>query len=379
MIYIKKNKYDEKSIGGCAISGIINEDGTLISGDVIITSIANMHERANGLGGGFAAYGIYPEFKDKYAFHIMYEEMDSKALAEEMLKRYFILEYDEEIPTTRVKSIKYRPILWRYFLLLKEEVREKFYDETEEDIVVRAVMDINTKVEGAFVFSSGKNMGIFKGVGYPEDIGEFFKLHEYKGYLWTAHGRFPTNTEGWWGGAHPFGILNWSVVHNGEISSYGINIRYLENFGYYCTLQTDTEAIAYLFDLLVRKHKLPLEFACMAMAPPFWDQIERMPENLKKIATAIRIVYGGALLNGPFSVIVAYDKGLIGFNDRIKLRPMVAARKGNTLYIASEESAIRVICKNPDSVWQAEGGVPIIGELKKEVKYEESCRARISN
>jgi len=40
-------------------------------------------------------------------------------------------------------------------------------------------------------------MGAFKGVGYPEDIGVFYKLDEYKAYIWTAHGRFPTNTPGW--------------------------------------------------------------------------------------------------------------------------------------------------------------------------------------
>jgi predicted glutamine amidotransferase len=80
-------------------------------------------------------------------------------------------------------------------------------------------------------------MGVFKGVGYPEEIAAFFCLEQYEGYLWTAHGRFPTNTPGWWGGAHPFNILDWTVVHNGEISSYGINRRYLEQFGYQCTMQ----------------------------------------------------------------------------------------------------------------------------------------------
>lgn len=29
-----------------------------------------MHDRSNGLGGGFAGYGIYPEYKDFYAFHM---------------------------------------------------------------------------------------------------------------------------------------------------------------------------------------------------------------------------------------------------------------------------------------------------------------------
>jgi len=38
------------------------------------------------------------------------------------------------------------------------------------------------------------------------------------------------------GGAHPFNLLNWSVVHNGEITSYGTNRRYIESYGYKCTM-----------------------------------------------------------------------------------------------------------------------------------------------
>ena len=39
---------------GCAISGIFSKSGERISGDKIIKSIATMHDRSNGLGGGFA-------------------------------------------------------------------------------------------------------------------------------------------------------------------------------------------------------------------------------------------------------------------------------------------------------------------------------------
>jgi hypothetical protein len=44
-------------------------------------------------------------------------------------------------------------------------------------------------------------MGVFKAVGFPEDVGEFYMLDEYEGYSWTVHGRYPTNTPGWWGAA----------------------------------------------------------------------------------------------------------------------------------------------------------------------------------
>ena len=361
---MQPNYPNEKEISGCAISGIMSESGRAFSGSQIVDSIANMHERSNGLGGGFAAYGIYPERSEHYAFHLMCADEQSRRSAEEVLERRCVVHDSESIPTRAVDNITNRPVLHRYFVDVSKAEAEKNYEVSEKDLIVRVVMEINSEVDDAYVFSSGKNMGIFKGVGYPEDIGRFYRLDEYDAHIWTAHGRFPTNTTGWWGGAHPFGLLDWSVVHNGEISSYGINRRYLENFDYHCTLRTDTEVVCYLFDLLLRKHGLPAEVACMAMAPPFWDQIDRMPEQKQKLARAVRQVYGGALLNGPFSVVVGHSNGLIAFNDRMKLRPMTAARKGDMLYVASEEAAIRVVCPAPDKLWYAKGGVPIVGKLK---------------
>ena len=107
-------------------------------------------------------------------------------------------------------------------------------------------------------------MGVFKGVGYPEDIGRFYRLEEYQGYCFTAHGRYPTNTPGWWGGAHPFALLDYSVVHNGEISSYDANRRSIEMYGYTCTLQTDTEAVSYThLDVYKRQPFIPMMKACI--------------------------------------------------------------------------------------------------------------------
>ncbi|MFP4176311.1 MAG: class II glutamine amidotransferase [Candidatus Brocadiia bacterium] len=357
------NVLPHKDMSGCSISGVMSENGDLLSGELIIRSIARMHERANGLGGGFAAYGIYPQNPQDYAIHVMYDTAAGRKEAESALDKKCTIRHQEPIPTRQLDSIKARPILWRYFVQLKEEELARNYDKTEQDVMVDLVMEINTTIRDAFIFSSGRNMGVFKGLGYPEQIGDFFRLDEYAACIWTAHGRFPTNTTGWWGGAHPFGLLEWSVVHNGEISSYGINRRYLDNFGYHCAFQTDTEVITYMFDLLVRKHGLPFETACMAMAPPFWEEIERMSEHEATLARTIRNVYGGALLNGPFSVLVGHSGGMIGFNDRIKLRPMVAARDEDRLYVASEEAAIREICPEPETLWRPEGGEPVVGSL----------------
>jgi glutamate synthase domain-containing protein 1 len=155
------------------------------------------------------------------------------------------------------------------------------------------------------------------------------------------------------------------VVHNGEISSYGINRRYLEEFGYHCTLQTDTEVIAYAVDLLVRRHGLPIEIVAKILAPPFWSDIERLPESQQKLFRTLRQVYGSLLMNGPFTIIVAHHGEMIGLTDRIRLRPLTVGVKEQVLYLSSEESAIRLICPDLDSAWIPMGGEPVIGSLKK--------------
>jgi len=353
---------DDKVIANCGLFGMMNLEGRAFSGRDILKAIANMHVRGNGLGGGLAVYGIYPEYEDLYALHIMFQSRPGKEQTESFLKEAFEVVFDEEVPHREAPGVYDPPMVWRYFV--------SHAHDQEDDYVVEKVMFINTKIHDAFVFSSGKNMGVFKGVGYPEDIGNYFCLEDYEGYLWTAHARFPTNTQAWWGGAHPFCILDWTVVHNGEISSYGTNRNFLEMHGYYCTMHTDTEVMAYAVDLLMRRHGLPTEIAAKIMAAPLWSEIDHMPEKEQQMYTILRQVYSGLLINGPFTVIIAHQGEMIGLGDRVRLRPLVAGVKGDMLYLASEEAPMRLICPDLDLTWVPKGGEPIIGRLKtREVIY----------
>lgn len=370
-----KGRIHRRNISGCGLAGMMSEDGRLMSGEGIIRSMEVLHDRSNGLGGGFAGYGIYPDKKEHYALHIMYDDIKAKEMTDLLIDEWFEVDAEEVIPTRKVPGVGKAPLLWRYFVKPSADFNE--CGVCEEDYVIDAVMLVNSTVEGAFIFSSGKNMGAFKAVGFPEDVGKFYRLDEYAGYTWIGHGRFPTNTPGWWGGAHPFTILDWAIVHNGEISSYGINKRYLEMFGYKCTMLTDTEVVAYSFDLLLRRHNLPIELACKALAASFWTDIDRMKAQGKKVADvyeALRIVYGGGLLNGPFAIILGHANGMVGLSDRVKLRPLVAARKDDMLYIASEESAIREVASVLDKVWNPKAGEPVIGELKIPVSDTDAVR-----
>lgn len=353
---------DVRIPSGCAISGIMDRSGARHDGTDILRSIELMHDRSNGLGGGFAAYGIYPDYQELYAFHMLYESPEARMQAESYLNEWFLCEKQEKIPTDNVRTIQNPPHIWRYFLTPHPvKLSESELDEAE--YTMERVFHINAAIDGAFVASSGKNMGAFKGVGYPEEIGEFYRIQDYKAWLWTAHGRFPTNTPGWWGGAHPFTLLNWSVVHNGEISSYDANRRYVEQFGYDCQLQTDTEVITYLFDLLSRRHGYSQEMAAHIMTAPTWDEIDRMDSQDAKFETALRIAYSSALINGPMSVILGSNEGLLAINDRLKLRALMVAEKGSMVYLASEQAAIEVVCPDAENMRSIEGGKPFVVQL----------------
>lgn len=357
----QENRYgDDKVFDACGLFGFIDTSGALHDGNAIIRALISMKERGNGLGAGYAAYGVYPDFADLYALHAMCRNETARQALEARLRQGWAIVHDEPIPHREVSGVVDAPVLWRYFATPQGE---RVPGLSEEDDVVQRVMAINTELHDAFIYSSGKNMAIFKGVGHPDQIAEYYRVDEYSGYLWTGHNRFPTNTPGWWGGAHPFGLLDWSVVHNGEISSYGTNRRYLESHGYRCTMQTDTEVVAYAADLLMRRHGLSPRVAALALASPLWDEIHHMPPDQQRLCQAVRQTYGPLLLNGPFTVIIARQGEMIGLGDRIRLRPLAVGIKDDVLYVSSELSAIHLVEPDVAYTWTPEGGQPIVGRL----------------
>lgn len=349
---------------GCAISAVISREGKKMTGQKIIESMIPMHERSNGLGGGFAGYGIYPEYRDFYAFHIFYNDNSSRNECESFLKESFEVVQAEKIPVRKIPEITDIPLIKRYFVTPLASVLSRLQLD-EKEYVARMVMKINTGIKGAYVFSSGKNMGVFKAVGFPEDVGRFYGLDEYEGYSWTAHGRYPTNTPGWWGGAHPFALLDYTIVHNGEISSYDANRRFIEMFGYKCTLQTDTEVITYIADYLLRRQGLTLHEMASVVAAPFWSTIDKKDEKTRAELAYLRTVFPSLLVTGPFSIILGFEGGLMALNDRLKLRSMVAAEKDDKVFIASEEAAIRVMEPDAENIYAPAGGEPVIVKVKE--------------
>ena len=141
-----KKEGEVRISSGCAISGIFRRDGKRISGEAIRRSIAVMHDRSNGLGGGFAAYGIYPQYKDHFALHIFYDSQSAREETERFLECRFDIINLSKIPVRRTAAITDAPLIWRYFITpLPHMLQDSQLDE--EEYTSRAMIGINGSIE----------------------------------------------------------------------------------------------------------------------------------------------------------------------------------------------------------------------------------------
>ncbi|NLM30060.1 MAG: glutamine amidotransferase family protein [Methanomicrobiales archaeon] len=348
----------------CGIFGVMDRRRQMMDGSGIRQALSMMNERGSGEGAGYVAYGIYPEYQDCYALHVFFDNAhDGRAVVDAMLEAWGTIEHDEAIPTYDQPNLRATCTTpWRYFFVPDPSLAPGSASP-ERDVITNLVMQINTGVPGAQVVSSGMNVGVFKASGWPEDVANFYRIEDYEGYLWLAHNRYTTNNPGRWEQPDPFNLHDWSVVENGKVTSYGTNRRYIESFGYTCSLETDSELITYVIDLLVRRHGLDIDLAIRAIAPPYWKDIDMMPEAEADLNRALRLAYGSAAMNGPYTVLAANPDMMVGFTDRGKLRPMVVGECGDRLYIASEEAAIRAMEPGVESITMPAAGEPVIGRV----------------
>ena len=144
-----------------------------------------------------------------------------------------------------------------------------------------------------------------------------------------------------------------------------IRTRFIEMFGYHCSLQTDTEVIAYIADYLLRRRQLSLQEMAWIVSAPFWSVLDRQNTREAEQIAYLRKVFPSLLLTGPFSIVLGFTGGIMALNDRAKLRSMVVAEKDDVHFVASEEAAIRAIEPDAENVYAPIGGEPIIFRVKE--------------
>ena len=133
------------------------------------------------------------------------------------------------------------------------------------------------------------------------------------------------------------------------------------------------------FDLLARRHGLSQELAAHIMTAPSWEAIDAhgpaaTPPSRPPCAPPTR----NALVNGPFSIIVGSEEGLLALNDRLKLRALMAAEKGSMVYLASEQAAIEVVCPDAEHMRAMGGGEPFVVQLDSVAKAKAAAAGQVN-
>ena len=391
--------------GGCGVTGFACT--IPVGGRFIYEPSVQMQNRGNGKGGGIAAVGMVPE-----EMGVSREVLDShtlllialldptvqKELEEQFITPFFDIAKSAVLPHIadhRSIGLEVRPPdVVRYFVRVKPAVLAAFAKdnglekmpprELEDEYVWRNSYRLNDAyyaslgTKRAFVLSHGRDLMIFKLVGFAEQNVQYYQLEDIKAHVWIAHQRYPTKGRVWHpGGAHPFIGLNEALVHNGDFANYHSVCEYLKQRNIRQQFLTDTEVSVQLFDLWDRVYKYPLEYIIEALAPTTELDFDRLPAEKQRIYREIQATHIHASPDGPWFFIIARsmpDKKqfqLLGITDTAMLRPQVFALSSSPevqiALICSEKQAIDAtlrslaredsrFCPVADRYWNARGG-----------------------
>ena len=390
--------------GGCGVLGVASS--TPIKGRHLLQPLIQMHNRGNGKGGGLAAVGLSAQqlgvpdrvLEEDYLMQIAYIDPKSRVEVEsQFISPHLNVEHAEKVPVIedyRTIGLEVRPPeVWRYFVRVKEDKLRQFIEKNgfegleptkaEDEFIYRNSFALNKKYyaslgdKKAFVLSHGKNIIVFKIVGYAEQVIRYYQLEDVEAYVWIGHQRYPTKGKIWHpAGSHPFIGLHDALVHNGDFANYYSMTEYLRQKGISPLFLTDTEVAALYWDLLTRVYEYPLEYAIEAIAPTTERDFAMLPEGKKKVYKAVQATHLHCSPDGPWFFIIArnnpHEKGfqLVGITDTSMLRPQVFALQEGEVkigFIASEKQAIDIMVQGLseddsrfrpmcDLYWYARGG-----------------------
>ncbi len=421
----------EAAEGGCGVLGLAAN--VPILGRHVITASQQMHNRGNGKGGGIAAAGLDPAqmgvspqvLRSNYLIQIAYIDPQARAEVERecLLGRFDITQAHpvETVDDYRsINGLEMRPPdVVRYFCQLKPEVLARFAEENglrhlparqvEDEYVYQNSFRLNQRYysslgdKRAFVLCHGRDLLVFKIVGYAEQAIAYYRLDELAAHVWISHQRYPTKGRIWHpGGAHPFIGVNEALVHNGDFANYHRVTEYLRQRNIVPLFLTDTEVSVLLFDLWDRVYGYPLEVLLEALAPTTERDFDMLPPEKQALYRYIQQTHLHGSPDGPWFFIIARSNPdlqtwqLLGITDTSMLRPQVFAlyegEDGAQIsVIASERQAINACLRSlsqedarfqplADKYWVArggsytDGGAFILTVTKNEQVYHLSCQ-----
>jgi glutamate synthase domain-containing protein 1/glutamate synthase domain-containing protein 3 len=344
---------------GCGVFGVIRKSGAQrISNTVAVEGISCISYRGSSLGAGYASFDSTIDQKLKVEAFVRDEkiarwvsEKISDTMGETLSSN--MVDFGGSSPGSEVLKLEFA------YTSKNRSTIDNSVDEINGELLS------NRRIDGR-IFSYGKFLSVYKGVGYPRDIARMFHIDQPNtkfADMWIAHTRQPTNSPGsspiW---SHPFASLDCAIVHNGDISSFGANLELLNSLGYKSHVGTDSEVVARLLNHLIRVEGLSVDEAATILTNPFEDRVRG--NSLLEALSRFR----GAKLDGPFAILAGFeddeDTYLIALTDRSKFRPLLFGEDEERYYVASEENQIRGISSNA-RVWTPEPGSFFIASVKR--------------
>ncbi len=321
------------SPSSCGLFGILRkEDSDKIKGSKVAKSLDIIKYRGSDKGSGYASFNL--NHNNYYSIKTFYRG------SEEELRHIFT---EKNMETLDCVVEDFGNIKSYCFNISLDNINH--IDEINDDLWLN---------NNGRVYSIGKSLNVFKGVGYPLDVAEQYNIYDKYADMWLAHTRQPTNSPGnypYW--SHPFSSFDIAIVHNGDISSFGSNREYLKSLGIKSFVGTDSEVIAYLFRELLKKFDIT-------------DTVKILSNSIDD--PEIKYKYRGSVLDGPYTLIISYEDNddlyMVCLTDNTKLRPVILGEDEHNYYIASEENQIRLINENAN-VWSMEPGSYFIASMKR--------------
>ncbi|MEM4189841.1 MAG: hypothetical protein QW544_04945 [Candidatus Caldarchaeum sp.] len=346
------------NISGCGILGVLRrKDASKVKASETLSSIECVRYRGSKLGAGFAAYNLDSSNNSLHKVKVFVSSDDALRHVKDVLKEYADGGLWEIGFDTSASS---RFASWTAYVESSESNLREAVDRINFELM-------NAGMKGR-VYSWGRFVEVFKGVGYPLDVADQYGLVERRveADLWIAHTRQPTNSPGvfpiW---SHPFASHEWAIAHNGDISSFGANMEFVRFRGYRSFVGTDSELIAYLLDYLTNIQHMPVEKAAAALVNPFEADVLN---NIAGIGLEEYVAGRGAWLDGPFTVVAGYCDGedvyMLALADRSKFRPLVVGMDEERFYVASEEAEVRQLSEKA-RVWPVKPGGIFLASMKK--------------
>lgn len=350
---------------GCGVFGVIRKPkAPKISNLAAVNAISCIKYRGSDLGAGYASFDVSPTNRLKIMAFVQGEKVASTI--REQLSQLLGEPLDSALATPKESRSRFGVLTAEFGYAGHELELERKVDQ------INSMLLKDKRIDGR-IFSYGRYLTVYKEVGYPMDVARMFGIDRSskESDMWIAHTRQPTNSPGsspiW---SHPFASLDCAIVHNGDISSFGANMEFLNSYGYKSHVGTDSEVISKLLFHLIRIEGLSVKDAATILTNPFEANT---PNSVLGLLSRFR----GAKLDGPFAVVAGYcddeDSYLIALTDRSKFRPLILGEDENCFYVASEENQIRNVSKNP-IIWTPDPGSFFIVSLKRGLLYSGTTR-----